>query len=319
MGVIACGLLSGYVVQQLSESGVIRLPVSLVQLRKILQKTALLFVLPITITAAIWIVQIDSAAVAALPFLGFGAIMLGGACALLVAKILSLPPHKAGALYGCGSFTNIGAIGALICYLFLGEAGFALVPIYKIFEELTYYGIGFPIAKSHSDRHANRRESALSRIGTLFKDPFIIVALSSIIAGALLNWAGVPRPSFFKEINKVLIPVGTGLLLISIGLSMKFSKVKYYLRECLAVSAIKFAIVPLSATLVAYWIGYGDIQQGLPLKVVMILSSMPVAFNALIPPSIYDLDLDLANACWFFTTCCLVWVLPTLWRLVGFI
>jgi len=93
---------------------------------------------------------------------------------------------------------------------------------------------------------------------------------------------------------------------------MKFKKMTSYLKPCLTVSVIKFAVVPVTITSVAYWIGYGDIDNGLPLKVVIILSSMPVAFNALIPPSIYDLDLDLANACWFFTTACLAWVLPVL-------
>jgi predicted permease len=71
-------------------------------------------------------------------------------------------------------------------------------------------------------------------------------------------------------------------------------------------------LVPILATSVAYLIGFGNIDDGLPLKVVMILSSMPVAFIALIPPSIYDLDLDLANSCWFFTTALLVLVLPLL-------
>jgi hypothetical protein len=33
----------------------------------------------------------------------------------------------------------------------------------------------------------------------------------------------------------------------------------------------------------------GDIDDGLPLKVVIILTSMPMAFNALISSSIYDL------------------------------
>jgi hypothetical protein len=51
----------------------------------------------------------------------------------------------------------------------------------------------------------------------------------------------------------------------------------------------------------------------------MILSSMPVAFNALIPPSIYDLDLDLANACWFFTTSALIVVLPVLLVLISMV
>ena len=39
---------------------------------------------------------------------------------------------------------------------------------------------------------------------------------------------------------------------------------------------------------------------------------MPVAMNALIPPSLFRLDLDLANACWVFTTLELVLVLPIL-------
>jgi hypothetical protein len=39
---------------------------------------------------------------------------------------------------------------------------------------------------------------------------------------------------------------------------------------------------------------------------------MPVAFTALIPPSIYDLDIDLANSCWFITTSLLAVVLPSL-------
>jgi hypothetical protein len=46
---------------------------------------------------------------------------------------------------------------------------------------------------------------------------------------------------------------------------------------------------------------------------------MPVAFNALIPPSIYDLDLNLANSCWFFTTALLIFVLPGLLFILGLI
>ena len=71
-------------------------------------------------------------------------------------------------------------------------------------------------------------------------------------------------------------------------------------------------LVPLAVSTAAVLIGYGNSGTKLALKVVIILSSMPVAFNALIPPSIYDLDLDLANACWFFTTACLVVTLPIL-------
>ena len=39
---------------------------------------------------------------------------------------------------------------------------------------------------------------------------------------------------------------------------------------------------------------------------------IPLAFTALIPPSIYDLDLDLANSCWLVTTLSIVLILPLL-------
>ena len=68
--------------------------------------------------------------------------------------------------------------------------------------------------------------------------------------------------------------------------------------------------MPLIISATAFLFGFGEIEEGLPLKIVIILSSMPVAFTAIIPPSIYDLDLDLANSCWLVTTLSLALILP---------
>ncbi len=315
LGIIVVGLSIGYVIQRLSDGGIVRLPIPLDTLRKLLQKTALLFILPLTMLGAIWIVDVRSPSIAALPLIGVGAITLGGGLAMGAARILKLEPRKTGALIPCGAFTNIGSIGALICYVYLGERGFALVPIYKLFEELTYYAVGFPIAKYYSAMDA-APDATGERLKSLARDPFIRVAISSIVLGGLLNLSGLARPSLFGTINAVFIPLGTGLLLISIGLAMRFKRVGRYLKACVLVALIKFVAVPLFATSVAWLLGYGNVNDGLPLKVVMILSAMPVAFNALIPPSIYDLDLDLANACWFTTTSALVIVLPLLLVLI---
>lgn len=308
--IIVFGLALGYTIQVLVGRKAFRFPMPLDQFRKLLQKTALLFVNPVAIVGALWVVNIQSIRLVALPFNGLFAILAGGALALAAAKLLQLEPRKTGAMYGCGSFTNIGSIGALICFIFLGEQGFALVPIYKIFEELSYYSIGFPIAKTYS--HSEKAETVLHRVKSLGKDPFILVALSSILLGGMLNWSGVKRPEFLKTLVSVFVPLGTILLLTSIGLALKFRRVRDYLKECISVSMIKFLFVPVLASSLAYLLGFGNIEGGLPLKVVIILSSMPVAFNALIPPSIYDLDLDLANSCWFFTTALLIITLPLL-------
>jgi predicted permease len=145
------------------------------------------------------------------------------------------------------------------------------------------------------------------------------MALSSIIIGGLLNFSDVDRPEFYATIIAVLVPLMAALLLTSIGLALRFRRVRDDLRECAALSIIKFIFIPILATSLAYMMGYAKIDDGLPLKVVMILSCMPVAFTALIPPSIYDLVLDLANSCWFFTTALLVMVLPILLVLIKWV
>jgi len=58
------------------------------------------------------------------------------------------------------------------------------------------------------------------------------------------------------------------------------------------------APVPVLVVSLGFLCGLDRIGNGLPLKVVLILTSMPVGFIAMVPPTIYDLDTDLANACW---------------------
>jgi len=308
--VILSGLMLGYALQVLAARGLIRLPVPVDALRKKLQRSALLFVNPVAIVGATWIVSIRDPALVALPFIGLFAIVAGGVFAFGAAWLLRLPSKKTGALFCCGSFTNIGTIGALVCYLYLGEPGFALVPIYKIFEELSYYSTGFPIAKHYSGSAG--AEGRWDRVKGLARDPLILVSVSALLLGGGLNASGLERPAIYGDVNAVFIPLQAFMLLVSVGLALRFRRVGDYLRESAAVAAIKFVAVPALACSLALALGFGAIDGGLPLKVVLILSSMPVAFNALIPPSIYDLDLDLANSCWFVTTALLALVLPAL-------
>ena len=137
--------------------------------------------------------------------------------------LLQLPPKKTGSLFCCGSFTNIGSIGALVCYVFLGEPGFALVPIYKIFEELSYYSTGFPIAKYYSG--SSLAEGRWDRVKGLARDPLIIVSVSSLLLGGALNLGGFERPAIYGTVNAVFIPLQAFMLLVSVGLALRFRRV----------------------------------------------------------------------------------------------
>jgi hypothetical protein len=153
----------------------------------------------------------------------------------------------------------------------------------------------------------------------IMKDYFVLFALASIIIGLSLNISGLKRPPIYTTIISFFIPISTALLIISIGLSMEFNKVKQYLKESVFIASIKFLIIPVVMVSLGFLIGYHQINDGLPLKVILILSSTPVAFHSLIPPSQYGLNLDLANSCWIFTTVSLVFIIPLLFFLVNII
>lgn len=314
--IIITGLSIGYIFQLLVKKNIIKLSISIDLIRKGLQKSALLFFFPISFLGAIWIFKMDNYRLFILPFIGILAFFLGGFFAFLFSKYLKLSKKQTGSFISCGIFTNIGSIGALICFVFLGEKGFAFVPFYKLFEELVYYGIGYPFVKSYSDMTA-KKEIFLKKLKNIFSDVFIIAALFSIIAGFVLNISGIKRPGFYKTINAISIPLATLSLLISIGMAIKFKSLKKNIQACFIISLIKQVMIPLTITLLAYLIGFGKIDSGMPLKVILILSSMPVAFTAMVPPTLYDLDIDLANSCWLFTTLLLFIQLPILYLIVN--
>ena len=317
LGLITLGLSLGYSIQRLVASRRLILPLPVVDVRRLLQKVGLLFFMYFSFMATVWIIRIDNLRLVALPAIGLFILIFGGALALAFARVLKLDRRQTGSYFACGSFSNIGSIGALVVFVFLGEEAFAYVPLYKLFEEVFYFTIGFPIAKyfSPADEAAPDETMAL-RLKRVFSDVFVIGALASITVGGGLNLAGIERPEIFGTLNALFIPAGTFILLVSIGMAMRFSSVGNYLRECAAIAGIKFFFLPASACLVGYLFGFGAMHSGLPLKVVLILSSAPVAFTALIPPSIYDLDLELSNACWLTSTLALFGVLPIVYLLL---
>lgn len=316
ISLVILGISIGYIVQILVKKKYLNLHIDIV--RKNLQKAALLFFNPVAILGATWVANIQDIKIAALPILGMTALFTGGSLAFVASRNLHLSRKQTGSYIVCGGFTNIGSLGALFCFIFLGEPGFALVPFYKLFEELIYYAIGFPLAKSFSD-DLTGTPTLIHRLKTAATDIFVLVAVSSITFGLILNLSGISRPAVYGMVNTIFIPLAALLLLISIGMAMRFSSVKIFFPHGLIIAATKFALVPIIIVGIGFVFGLDKIDNGLPLKVVLILSSMPVGFIAMVPPTIYNLDIDLANACWLITNAALLFEIPLLLFLIRFL
>jgi len=100
----------------------LRLPLPIDHLRKLLQRTASSLRKPgYAIVGALWVVNIESIRLAALPFNGLFAILAGGRLRPAEQpRSFNWSQKKQGPMYGCGSFTNIGPSAHSSASVFLG-------------------------------------------------------------------------------------------------------------------------------------------------------------------------------------------------------
>jgi len=319
LALVTSALTLGYSLRRLNESGRVCLPIEIAVLRKILQKFALLYLMPIALIGAFWIVSFDDIRVIWLPVVGLTALLSGGLLGILFSRLLKMNREQTGVMFTSGLITNLGALGSLFSFMFLGEAGFALVALYKMLEEMCYYMVGFPVARYFGHGGIDQKITPAQRLAGVIKDPFVIVVLTSLVTGLNLNFTGVSRPSLIETMITIFVPVGTFLMIFSIGLGMRFSSVGKYLKPCMAISATKFVFIPIIACSLAYLFNLHEIANGLPFMVVVVCSAMPVGFNALVAASIFNLDLELANSLWLVSTGMLILVIPWLYFVLQYL
>ena len=263
---------------------------------------------PIAIVCAFWVQRLEDKLLI-LPLLCLLSFMIGGISALISSKILKHNGKKKGALFSVSSFANMGSFGSIVSYALFGEPGYAIASIYRMGEQIYYYGVGFPIA----NLLGNEKEGDLRKtIMTARIDNHIFIFIGAFAAGILLNLTGLPRPIFFDKIIAIIVPTSTLLIVLASGYTVNFGKVREYIKECICVALIKYAVIPLLMLPVFYAVGIQYMQDGLVLKVLIIMSCLPSALVALIPAQIYDLDYNLANSCWLFGTGLYFLVLPIL-------
>ncbi|MCF2142069.1 MAG: AEC family transporter [Candidatus Heimdallarchaeota archaeon] len=137
--------------------------------------------------------------------------------------------------------------------------------------------------------------------------------MAALFLGLLLDFSGVKRPQIVGTVSRNLIYLDVALYTFAIGLTVRVRKIVKYLREDLSLSVLKFVLSPLIAVGIAYLLGCHRILGGLPLKVVFIESCMPVAIFSLVLSRLLDLNQDLANSAWIFTTFAVLPLIPLIY------
>lgn len=308
IAIIFFSIAAGWLCKQAIHAGFFHIPEESLELwRKRAQTVAIFFLLPLAAMLSLWALPKPDAELLLLPFLGVLTYTAGGALALVFSRLLALSRRQTGAYYCCGAFNNIGAIGGLVCLIFLGENTIALTALFRLLEEIYYFGLSFPIARYFATDKFQREKSTGNNYKLML---FLIVC--ALGTGILLNIQHVPRPPIFGYLASFFMLSATIIFLFTIGLSLRIRSVSSYLIPALGICLIKFCLLPPIIIAAAYCCGLASFDNGLAIKVCAVLSAMPVAMTALAPATIFNLDLDLANSCWLVSTFSLLAVLPIL-------
>ncbi len=265
---------------------------------------ALKIAIPISIAGSLWALKIENDTLILLPIIGTGVLLAGFLLGLIISRAQNLKSIQRGVVAPAAAYTNIGGVGAFAVFSFLGEQGFALVPLYKLFEELIYFGILFPFAA----RHSNETEIAARK---WWKDPTIQIMLAALVIGFGLNLSGISRPNFIEGLLSFTIPIGAFFMMLTTGVIFQFKNIKKNIPKALPVVILKPTVLFLTAFALILLFDIHSLPNAQDIiGVCIILAIMPTAFLASIPASLYKLDVDLANTIWIFSTCLLCITLP---------
>lgn len=268
---------------------------------------------PIPIANAFWKISLPTGRLLFYSVLGVVAILLGGFAAIVLVRMFRVPPKRAGSVFTCAMFANIGALGSIIGFTLFGDMGYMLVRLYAVFEVFLCYAIGFPLsAQIGEGRIAGLRVD----IASLKRQPMAFVPLGAMFLGAGLNLFDIPVSIIVDSVSDVAIPLVTGLLGFAIGITLHPAHMGNYKKEIALISSIKFLIIPLVVISLGFLFGFHTYLGGAPIKLLVFLAFIPSAFLSLVPPAMYDFDLDCANSGWLATTVIYMVLFPILYFIV---
>lgn len=289
-------LLLGYAARR---AGCVRLEFSRIFLRHVVQ-----YIEPAVVWLVMWNLDLTRPGrLIALPLFG-----LAIAAAMFVpgwaaSKLFRLEGPRRGAFVACAMMSNMGlTMGTFVCYLFLGDEGAALGIAWCLYFLPFTVSVVFNLARYYG---SGARPTFGQTVREYLSSPIARNINVGLLGGLLFSVIGVPKFAGFQYAHSGGIYLDAIACSLGIGMGLHVGRSVRYLRESLAMCGLKFVVCPL--------IGVGiymlvrvvfplEVLDSAVFAVLLIQSSMPVAIFSIVVAALFELDRDLANACWIMTT-----------------
>ena len=215
-----------------------------------LNKLVFWFALPALLISRISIAQLEAGTIVKIVLLFTVATLLSLAIAWLISRRLKLPAPSTGAFIQ-GSFRGNGAfVGLPVIIYTLGSLDpqaemlgtVVLAPAVILFNVL-----GVSVLLHHSKNKSSRGESIHTFMVQIFKNPLIIACA----LGLALNMLSITLPPFLLRPLDALGNAALPLILLSIGSSLAFERLRGSASPTLIASLLKVAVTPAIGFLIA--------------------------------------------------------------------
>ena len=200
-----------------------------------------------------------------------------GACALMLA------------------ISNTGhTMAGFLTLLLLSDAGYSfnslmMIPLIS-FVSLVW----FPLAMHWSRRGEASFFSSFAR-SMLSGQSLQMVGLT---VGMALNYFHAPMSRFWIALLKTMVFGGTALVMFAMGLKLRFTRLGGYQKMLGWVYLSKFLVSPLIAIGLCALLGMHGVAAG----ALFLAAIAPVGVNSVAFSTLFDLDVDLANAGYLWST-----------------
>ncbi|MFW6311730.1 MAG: AEC family transporter [Nanoarchaeota archaeon] len=239
-------------------------------------------------------------------------LILGFTSTVVFVSILSyfacfkLSKKKKGAFIQGAFRSNLAYLGIPIIVSLLGEEslGFtAIIVATGVIVNTVLTLLLFKILDKNSDKK-------LGEIIKIFRNPLII----AIVLGLFFSYIGIKIPLFLSGGIELVSKVSLTLILVVIGMSLSFGKIKEYLWLDIYAGTIKLLVMPIISLIFMKSL-FGI--EGLALMTGVIMSGMPTAIASYTFTKELNGDAELATSIINFTTLAVIITIPILLKILG--
>jgi hypothetical protein len=257
---------------------------------------------------AVWVAEISRGA-EYMPLFTLVAWLISVGIAWLGSVWMKHRPPQRGAFIVSICLSNHGyTLLGLVAMILFGDEGIAQATYAWLFIVPFMVFVCFPLGRYYGE--GGGRMPARQLLVKTITDPKSVLVVA-MAAGILLNLTGVARPECCAHIVRAMVYVGTITTGLAVGLLLRGSALRRFVRENAFSFAYRSTLYPGMFLVMAMWAGLDRLNT----NVLVLFGIVPSALFASMIADLFDLDTDLTSSLFIVSTLLFVFIVLPLYVL----